>query len=199
MLTRGRNFVAGFSLIELMIGLVVLGIVLMIGLPSLAAWMQNTQIRNSAETINAGLQLARAEALRRNTNVRFQLVDSLAAGCALSSNGRSWVVSLADAVGQCDATPSETAGPMILQKKDGTEGSPNAAVDAAGQSSVIFTGLGRVNTLSPAITSIDITNPNGGACVAAGPMRCLRVTVAPGGQVRLCDPAVGDATDPRAC
>ena len=199
MLTRNRISVAGFSLIELMIGLVVLGILFMVGLPSLATWMQNTQIRSAADTMSAGLTFARAEALRRNTNVRFQLVDSLASGCAVSATGRSWVVSLGDAAGSCDAAISDTAGPMILQKKDAAEGAPNAEVSGNGRSSLIFNGLGRVNTTNPPLQQVDITNSNGGTCAAAGPMRCLRVTIQTGGQVRLCDPAVGDNTDPRAC
>lgn len=198
MLMRARSSVIGFSLIELMIGLVVLGIVLMIGLPSLATWMQNTQIRNAAETITSGLNLARAEALRRNANVRFQLVDSLASSCALSSAGRSWVVSLTNPAGACDVAPAEN-GP-ILQKKEGDEGSPNAAVTSSGGTdTLVFNGLGRVLQVTP-ITQLDVSNPNGGACLtAAGPMRCLRVTISTGGQIRMCDPAVADNTDPRAC
>ena len=193
-----RRPTAGFSLIELMIGLVVLGIVLMIGLPSLAIWMQNVQIRNAAETIAAGLNLARAEALRRNANVRFQLVDSLQASCVLSGQGTSWVVSTNNPAGACNAAPSE-AGP-VLQKKDGAEGSPNATVTSFdGNNTVVFNGLGRILTVTP-LTRIDVANPNGGACVAAaGPMRCLRITVSTGGQIRMCDPAVADNTDPRAC
>ena len=186
----------GFSLIELLIGLVVLGIVLMIGLPSLATWMQNVQLRNAAETINAGLTLARAEALRRNANVRFQLVNSLAASCALSGTGNSWVVSLTNPAGACNSAPAD-AGP-IIQKKDGAEGSPNAAVVATGGDTLVFNGLGRVLQVTP-ITQIDITNPVGGACQPGGPMRCLRLTVSSGGQVRLCDPAGAATTDPRAC
>lgn len=192
---------AGFTLIELMITLAVLALLLTVGLPSLATWLQNTQIRTAAEGMQAGLQLARAEALRRNTSVRLQLVDSLAAGCALSDTGTSWVVSLADATGACGAPPSEAAAPQIIQKRSGAEGSPNAAISATGGTTVVFNGLGRV-TGAGAITQIDITNPGGGACkTPAGnePMRCLRIQVASGGQVRMCDPAVTAAADPRVC
>jgi type IV fimbrial biogenesis protein FimT len=192
---------AGFTLIELMIGLTVLGIVLMIGLPSLATWIQNTQIRTAAEGMQSGLQLARAEALRRNTTVRFQLVDTLTSACVPSATGSNWVVSLADATGACDAAPSDTAAPQIIQKKDGAEGAPNAVVTATGGSSVTFNGIGRVVNAGP-ITRVDITNTRGGACktaVADEPMRCLRVTVSSAGQVRMCDPAVTDVTDPRSC
>lgn len=192
----------GFSLIELMITLAVLGLVLMIGLPNMGTWLQNTQIRTSAEAMQAGLQLARAEALKRNATVRFQLVDTLTSTCALSTTGRNWVVSLTDTSGLCNLDPSETTAPQIVQKRAGAEGSPNAVVTATGGSSVAFNGLGRAAVGS--LTQIDITNPANGACkTAAGnePMRCLRVTVSSGGEVRMCDPAVdpADVTDPRRC
>jgi len=201
MLKRLHCRAAGFTLIELMVTLTVLGMLLMVGLPSLATWLQNTQIRTAAEGVQAGLQLARAEALRRNASVRFQLVDSLAAGCVLSANGTSWVVSLADTTGACGTAASEAVAPQIIQKRSGAEGSPNAAVSATGGASVVFSGLGRV-TGAGAIAQIDISNPAGGACkTPAGnePMRCLRIQVASGGQVRMCDPAVTAAPDPRTC
>jgi type IV fimbrial biogenesis protein FimT len=188
----------GFTLIELMITLAVLALLLMVGLPGMNTWLQNTQIRASAEAMQSGLQLARAEALRRNASVRFQLVDTLAAGCALSNTGTSWVMSLDDPTGACSAAESDAAAPRILQKRSGAEGSPNATV-AASASSVVFSGLGRVTGAAGPI-QLDISNPAGGTCqTAAGPMRCLRVTVSSGGQVRMCDPAVMDNTDPRFC
>jgi len=188
----------GFTLIEVMITLAVLSLLLMVGLPGMATWLQNTQIRASAEATQAGLHVARAEALRRNAPVRFQLVDTLAAGCALSNTGTSWVVSLADPTGACDAVESDAAAPQILQKRSGAEGSPNATVNATGGSSAVFNGLGRVSGAG-AITQIDVRNPAGGNCQPAGPMRCLRLLVTNGGQVRMCDPAVMDNTDPRFC
>jgi hypothetical protein len=30
-------------------------------------------------------------------------------------------------------------------------------------------------------------------------MRCLRIRISTGGEVKMCDPAVIDATDPRIC
>jgi len=195
----------GFSLIELMITLAVLGMMFMIALPSMGTWLQNTQIRTSADAMQAGLQLARAEALKRNTTVRFQLVDTLTSACALSATGRNWVVSLADTNGLCNLDASETTAPQIIQKRSSAEGSPNAVVTATGGSSVWFNGLGRTvqpPTAPAALTQINITNPINGACkTSAGnePMRCLRITVNTGGTVRMCDPAVDDATDPRKC
>lgn len=196
MLRRSPSAVAGFSLIELLITLAVFGILFVVGLPSLATWMQNTQVRNSAEAVVAGLQLARNEAVRRNRSVQFSLVDSLTAGCALSTGGTNWVVSLTDPTGACDATPSETAGPMIIQKRSSEEGSGNARV-TSGASSIAFNGIGRM-AAGGAATQIDFTSSTGG-CQATGPIRCLRVNVSVSGSVRMCDPVVGDTADPRFC
>lgn len=188
----------GFSLVELMIGIAVLAIVLTVGLPSLTTWVQNTQVRTASENIYAGLQLARAEALKRNTNVRFQLVTTLTSACALSTSGTNWVVSLVDPTGACNVDPSDTTSPQIIQKWSSTEGAPKAAVSATGASSVVFTGLGRVS--GTGISQIDISNPTGGSCVAAsGSMRCLRIQVSTGGQMRMCDPAVTATADARYC
>jgi type IV fimbrial biogenesis protein FimT len=193
----------GFTLIEAMITLAVLSLLLMIGLPGMNTWLQNTQLRASAEAIHSGLQLTRAEALRRNVPVRFQLVDSLAATCALIATGidvprASWVISLADPAGLCDALESDVDAPQILQKRGAGEGSPNAVVNATG-SSVVFNGLGRVSAGGAAVR-IDVTNPSGGNCqTAGGPMRCLRINISSGGEPRMCDPAVLDAADPRRC
>lgn len=204
MLRAGPAAARGVSLIELLIALAALSILLMLAVPNMATWIQNTQIRTAAEGMHAGLQLARAEALRRNTVVRFQLMDALDSGCQISPVGRNWVVSLASAEGACDQAPSDTAPPQIIQKRSGDEGSANVVVTTNGASEVWFNGIGRIvpaPTAPAALTQINITNP-AGACKTAGgnePMRCLRVTISSGGQVRTCDPAVDDNTDPRFC
>ena len=190
----------GFTLIEMMITLAVFALLLMVGLPSMTIWLQNQQIRTSAEGLQAGLQLARAEALRRNGPVRFQLVDTLTAACVLANNGTNWIVSLADPTGLCDVAPSDIAAPLAIQKRSGREGTPNAVVTAANgaaaATTVTFNGLGRATGVTP-ITQIAVTNTSGGLCQPAGPMRCLQLNISSGGQVRMCDPTVTDLTDPR--
>jgi len=192
----------GFTLIELLTTIAVMALLLMVGLPSMNTWLQNQQLRTSAESLQAGLQFARAEALRRNAPVRFQLVDTLTAACVLADTGTNWIVSLQDPTGLCDVDPSDTAAPLAIQKRSGAEGTPNAVIagtnGAATANTVTFNGLGRVSGALP-ITRINVSNTNGGACQPAGPMRCLRLDVSTAGQVRMCDPAVTDNTDPRFC
>lgn len=197
-----RSAVSGFNLLELLIGLAVLGILAATGLPSLTAWIQNSQIRTAADGLMSGLQLARAEALRRNASVRFQLTSTLTSGCALSTTGKNWVVSLADPSGACDADASDTTAPQIIQSKSSAEGTANAILTAGGGAVATFNGLGRLT--GAGLTQVDISNTIGGSCqgtdgVGGGPMRCLRVTISTGGNVRLCDPAVSSTSDPRFC
>lgn len=198
----------GFTLIEVLVTLAVIALLFMVGLPSMNTWLQNQQIRTSAEGLQAGLQLARAEALRRNLPVRFQLVDTLTAACVLADSGTNWIVSLNDPTGLCDVDPSDILAPLTIQKRGGAEGTPNAVVTAFGSSSVTFNGLGRIAGFGAGlgvvipISRIDVrhvSDPNGFNCQPAGPMRCLRINISTGGQVRMCDPAVVDATDPRFC
>lgn len=201
--SRWRRF--GFSLIEMMIAIVIAALLLMIGIPNMNVWLNNTRVRTAGETVLTGLQLARIEAVRRNTTVRFQLVSDLTPACALSTSGTSWVVSLADPTGACDAAPSEAAAPQIIQKKSGEEGTRGVVLAASSAATVRFNGLGRVTSPGGVLnmTNIEITNPVAGACqhidAVNGTMRCLRIRISTGGEVKMCDPAVVDATDPRIC
>jgi len=190
----------GFTIIELMVGLVVMGVLLAIALPSFDQFLQNTKIRNAAETTLSGLNLARAEALRRNAQVRFQLVSDLTSACTASGSSLNWVVSMADPAGACEQAPSETTAPRIIQKKSALEGTAGVLIATSGGSAVVYNGLGRANT--GGITQIDLSTVQG-ICEhldsTNGNRRCLRILISAGGQARMCDPKVTNNTDPRFC
>jgi type IV fimbrial biogenesis protein FimT len=192
----------GFTLIELLVGISVLALLLALGAPSFATYMQNRQIRAMSDSVLNGMQLARAEAVRRNSPVRFQLMTTLDSSCALSTSGRNWVVSMDSAAGNCGSTnmadaPSPVA-PRMIQSRPGTEGTANAVV-AADVSSLTFNGFGRVTTALPGgqtVFNVGVSNPTGGACkTSSGPMRCLRIVITPAGQVRMCDPSTTGTTE----
>ena len=196
MLNRNRQ--RGVTLIELMTTVAIISITLSLGIPAYTEWLQNTQIRTAAESMQAGIQLARAEGLRSNGAVRFQLMTTTDANCALSTSGANWVISVDDASGQCQQTNAAQA-PFITRSKAGSEGTRNVTVTAS-QASIAFSGLGLVTPAVADTITIDIENPTGGACLAdGGSMRCLRLQVSNGGQVRMCDPAVAADDDPRRC
>jgi type IV fimbrial biogenesis protein FimT len=108
----------GFTLIELVITMAVLALLVVMVLPDYSLVIQNAQMRTAAESIQSGLQLARAEALRQNTQVSFSL------------NGNDWSV--------------DTVTPVAnIQRRSNAVATPNAAV-ASTQNQIIFNGLGRV-------------------------------------------------------
>lgn len=202
MLSRPR----GYSLIEIMIAVAILGVLMGLGIPAFNTMMKNFQIRSAAESLVAGLQAARNEAVNRNASVRFQLVTTLDNSCALDDNGPHWLISRNVPTGKCGQAivadflePNDTAIPQILQKRFAQDGTAVVAATAGGTpvSGIVFSSLGRTNG---GIDTIDVTNPTGGTCEAAGgPLRCMRILIGAGGKVKMCDPKVAVTTDSRYC
>lgn len=201
----------GFTLIELIVCVAILSVLLGLGMPAYKDWAARTKVRVAGESLLTGLVLARNQALQRNAQVHFYLTSDLTASCSLSGSGSSWVVSMDSPASGCNAAPSDTAAPRIIQTRSGNEGASRVTVSAltptnGAANRLIFTGLGRVfstdsagNSTNP-ITTINLSFPDAGTCQSAGGnVRCLRVQITTGGEARLCDPAVSNANDPRIC
>ena len=173
----------GFSLIELLIAIVIAGILLALALPSFSSMLRNAKIRNLAGSIVGGLNVAKAEAVRRNQPVSFKwFVD-----------GSGWVVN--DAVDtEIQSQRSGNADNLKVVPRQG-------GVVATSNVTVTFNSLGRLvagsgSTLfdvESAVTGVDcatVTNLGGA--------RCLRIEISSGGLVRMCDPALA-AANTQAC
>lgn len=201
---------AGASLIELMVGLGVLAGLLLLAVPSFGDWIRNTRLRSTAESLRAGLQTARSEAIRRNAHTRLQLVTSLDGSCALSNAGPYWVVNLGTTQSPaqaCGNAISSTVSPYLLQKSPVISSSSADVTLTATRPAIAFDGLGRQSKTSNPDTEIRTLTVElksaSGSCVAAngsGSVRCLNVLVSPSGDARICDPArSASATDPMTC
>ncbi|WP_025869901.1 GspH/FimT family pseudopilin [Methylobacillus glycogenes] len=174
----------GFTLVEMMVTLAISIILLSVAIPSFSDMLGNMKIRAAAQNINTGLQLARAEAIRRNTNVVFTLGEYPA-----------WSVGCQIVVVDVDADGVEDC-PEVIQNKSSNEGAANIAVEVtpAGTGRITFNGMGRVtynNDGSNPVRQLDFTSTGGGS-------RNLRILIR-GGSVHFCDPAVTTVGDPRAC
>ena len=173
---------SGFSLIELMIGIVILAIAMAVAMPSYSQWIQNTNIRNAAESIQHGMQRARAEAVSRNTNVAFTL-----------GGGSFWTVSQVS-----DGSVIESRPAGEISNKVTMTASPVAVPPALPPTTLTLNNLGVVVPNADASTSITQIVVDS-SVLAAADSRELRITVV-GGITRMCDPNPGVATtDPRHC
>lgn len=186
MLTHRPHFQTGASLIELAIGVVIVAIVMTVGIPSFQEWIANSQIRTAADSVMSGMNTARAEAVRRNTSVEFILTGNGGMG---ETGWRIRVVNTNE----------------VLQEMAAGEGSKRALLISTPEnaSTVTFNGLGRLPATglnddgSLLMTRVVADVPV--SVLPASQSRELRVSVTSGGQVRMCDPNVSDATDPRKC
>lgn len=186
----------GFTLIELVVVVALIGLLLFIGMPSATVWIRNTMIRNAAESIHGCIQIARIEALKRNTNVSCWLVSSVDDSCALSSTVPLWVVSFDNPAGHCSVAPSDTTAPRIVQKSPAMANASNVLllVQPSGANQVTFNGLGQAVSSGTSLTQININSSQN-----ASKFRSLRINVSTSGSTRICDPAVTAADDPRKC
>lgn len=199
-----RTAERGITLVEMIVVMAIVAMLVMMAVPSLTGWAINARIRTTAEAVQSGLQLAKSEAVARNTRVRFQLTSTLDNSCVAAVNGANWVVNLdpnadpTEVEGACDAAPSDVNAPFILQTRPAAAGSGTSQV-AATAASVAFNGLGRPAPAPAGNITIAITNPAGGTCTAVGgEVTCLSIVITPAGQIRMCNPAF-PATDPQGC
>jgi type IV fimbrial biogenesis protein FimT len=171
----------GVTIIELLIGIVVLGMLIGVGVPAFRTWMQNSQIRTAADGVLNGLQLARTEAVRRNKPVEFRL-----------DGGTNWTV-------------SQVSPRTELQKREGDEGSSRALLAVLpGGSLVTFSPIGVPLQTNPADGSAPFTQIDVNTSVPdVSGVRTLRIVISTSGSVRMCDPPTNDpplaADDPRRC
>lgn len=209
----------GFSLIELVIAVAIMGILLALGAPTFSTYLRNVKLRSAAEAFMSGVQLARSEAVRMNANVEFLLTadDPLAANVATATaaaTGVNWMVRTADRATFIDGKFGIEGSGRILASDISVkinDTAPPADTDpdpppAVPVSSIVFNGLGRTSLAVPAVFKFN--DSVAGRCVTdpgppAGIVRCLRVVVAVGGQTRLCDPSISAAAtaagDTRGC
>jgi type IV fimbrial biogenesis protein FimT len=192
----------GFTVLELMIGVALLGLLMMLAFPTFTTMMHNARLRAVAESILGGLQGARAEALKRNQTAEFLLMandpdpaDYAAFGA--NTTGPGWAVRMVD-----------TAGVPIdfVEGRSGLEGSGQSdaaqlyarisAANLPAGSAIRFDSLGRTN-VGTVNAAFDVQPADPTTCRAnGGDKRCLRVVVTPGGRVRMCDPSIDPALNP---
>ncbi len=170
----------GFSLIELMVAVALFSILASFAIPSYQQMIENTKIRTAAESIQAGLQLARSEAVSRNARVQFDF-----------RAGPAWSVCTSPAGG--GSCPSVNNATTIQSRSAGEGAGTNLTITEANAGPYVFNGFGIL--ISPAAGGqVAITNN------ALAGSRDLTVQIGLGGTIKTCDPALSSTgNDPRRC
>lgn len=166
---RGLRGLRGISLIEMAVVISILGIVVAAGAPAFSTWMANSQIRSTAESIQSGLQLARAEAVRRNTNVGFELRPT---------QDVLWRVCC-------------TAAGQALQQQPLNQAA-NIAITPSSAVTYTFNGIGRVvnwNSTWGNVVAFGVNRPSTDSGV-----RNMQVELGSAGTVRTCHPSAMSGT-----
>jgi type IV fimbrial biogenesis protein FimT len=181
MLMAFNRKLSGFTLIELLVVVAVIGVLGALAIPSYTQMVQNTRIKTATESIQNGLQIARAEAVKRNVAVQFDLRGTHSA----------WTVCLAPTTaGACPNPDNATRTIQSRSQGDGSSADIDVTTTSAGP--YIFNNLGGSTPTS--FFNID------SSALSATDSRELRVILGAGGNVRVCDPTLSTAgTDPRRC
>ena len=161
----------GFSLIELMITLVILAILLMIGVPTMQHYINNSKVRAVAAEISDGLQTARMEAIRANPSATF---------CLSAANGTGWDV----------RQGSDCTGTVLLSKTKAASEAAAVVLDPTALT-VTFNSGGR-STTGASTLNVSLKNTCSGDCLR------MQVQVSAGGMARTCNRDMA-AGDPQAC
>lgn len=189
---------SGFSLVELMVAVVVLGILSALAMPSFTSWIRNARVRTVADALQSGMRLAQAEAQRRTHTVVFFLTNSkdCTTSVTATTGGAYWQVrTVPNALLTNDSAEAVQCG-VLTDVSSGVSLSGSATA-------LCFGGDGRQATVAnPAAIGVSCTAAattyDVAPTAANSDNRPLRVTVSLAGAIRLCDPRK-DASAPDGC
>ncbi len=102
-----RSNRSGFTLLELMIAISIMGIIAALAVPSTGAWRANQRLTESAGSLDSAFSYARSQAIKTG-NVQIVFFQTDAQGNALVSGGRTFPIAVLD-----DGRPG-TAGQNCL-------------------------------------------------------------------------------------
>ena len=164
---KTRTAEGGFTLYELLITMLVIGVVLALGVPNMAEFTQNSRMTASANDLHASFQLARTEAARSKNNITIcASANSLAATPTCSGNWTDGYIVFVDDDGNVARASTEA----ILRVHGPAERGVSFAV--AGDAtffSYASTGLGRGDVGgNTAVTQIVMCDERGNITGAGG-------------------------------
>lgn len=125
----------GFTLVELMIGLVLVAILMGIGLPMFRGFILDQQLRAASSDLRIALTIARSEAVKHNRLVELRPFDED------DGWGSGWTIPSPVAADACD--PAEPVNTCLLVHRQGGDVTITTDPDIA---SLQFSPMGRAAT-----------------------------------------------------
>lgn len=146
--TKGdaRRQHAGFTLVELMITVAVVAIVAAVATPSLQALVANGRLNGGASELTAAMQIARSEAVRRNSRVTVCATDGSATLTTACNNSGTWTNWAILDLGVTAAVAPETAADAVARRVIRNERTPAGMQLSGPTAGVLFRPSGRVDT-----------------------------------------------------
>ena len=181
----------GFSIIELMVAITVLGILLATVVPGIGSWMADARVRSTADGLQNAVRLAQATAVARSRPTVLALTNATPTWDATPvANGSNWFVRLLPLADAGEAADSSyfLQGAAVARQNGAT---------VTGPALVCFNSLGQQTSKTTAATGMsvactaptnDVTTPTEYTVARSGG-RSLKVRVYLGGRVRMCDTA----------
>lgn len=158
---------SGFTLYELLITLLVIGVVLALGIPNMSEFTQNSRMTATANDLHASFQLARTESARAKTNITIcASSDPMAADSDCDGTWDQGYIVFVDN----DGDIVRDAGEAILRAHGAIERGVSLAVANDGTFfSFASTGLGRGDVgAKTAVTQVVMCDDRGNATAAGG-------------------------------
>jgi type IV fimbrial biogenesis protein FimT len=199
---------AGFTLMEAMIALAIMGVMLAVGLPNMSTWLRNSRAAAAAEFYADGIKLARGEALRHNSASRIVLTENARTG------QMDWQVDICYPTAAVPCGPDSGCWSTRTAAAGGDQEGANGflsvfrsadelpattvlaqSFNPSGATDIYFTSLGWLDpAFAQQMRSLDLAPAPGHA--GDFPASSLRISLA--GLATKCDPTVA-AGDSRMC